>query len=102
MPILQDSKPPLHRNFVSAPTVQSPIPCVEPAAFAPAVSPRRRRNGPATMAEPIAMGPSPSGWTLPSRLQRLAIVVVMRERMIGQAKLIGHEHVGTCDHYSPS
>src|SRR5260370_12395787 len=63
--------------------------------FAPAVSPGRRRNGPPTMAEPIAIGPSPSGSTLPSRLQRLAIVVVMRERMIGEAKLIGREHGST-------
>src|SRR5258708_32456127 len=35
MPILQAFKPPLHRNFVSAPTAQSPIPCVEPAALRP-------------------------------------------------------------------
>jgi hypothetical protein len=44
MPILQDSQPLLHRNFVSVLTAQSPIPNVEPAAFASAVSPARIRE----------------------------------------------------------
>jgi hypothetical protein len=44
MPILQDSQPLLHRNFVSVLTAQSPIPYVEPAAFASAVSPARIRE----------------------------------------------------------
>jgi hypothetical protein len=68
MPILQDSQPLLHRNFVSVLTAQSAIPYVEPAAFASAVSPARirqiQRKRPLILARQVAdtwlLGPADS------------------------------------------
>jgi hypothetical protein len=87
MPMLQDFPQPLHRNLVSAMTGPSPIPDLEPAAFAFQRS-RRRECGNLSRSLPgqaTLLGAS-------SRHQRPAIVVIIRERMLRRTKLIGREY----------
>ena len=96
-PMLQDFQPPVHRNLLSALAII--VPLMELAAFASAVSvvnPCSRRDRPwipahrtsANIVEPVAVRLSHVAAALPSGLQRLALVAIMREKMTPSAKLL--------------
>src|SRR5258705_6254084 len=91
MPMLQESRPPLHENFASASTAQS-LAHVEPAAFE-RIRPARNLAEPAGSATPHRAGPAGGP-------PRLSFVVVLIGRMINRSTLMGRGHCSKLNHHS--
>jgi hypothetical protein len=94
MPVLQDFPQPVHRNLVSAiaGNRRSPIWNRRPLHLGGhTLCGFENLAEPSSLAEPVALELTPA-FGRASGLQRLAVVVIMRERMIPQANHMGREY----------